>query len=106
MPAATLPGLWFGVSNQTDSDIVSYAWWETRPNIPPPFPGQRWFNLVPLGTGVAPGQERTLPVGEDGRPWYEPAPGALIVRAYLRDGRVLEATIHYAPPASAIWIVR
>lgn len=108
VPAGTtLPGWAFGVRNDTTSDIVAYAWWETRDNVPPPFPGQRWFNVVPLGDGVNPGEIRMLPQGNTDRPWYEPAFNTwIVVRAYLRDGRVIEGRIFYAPPTSAVWVVR
>lgn len=105
--ATTLAGWAFGVRNDTTSDIVAYAWWETRDNVPPPFPGQRWYNLVPLGDGVNPGETQMLPPGDTGRPWYEPAFDTwIVVRAYLRDGRVIEGRIFYAPPTSAVWVVR
>lgn len=104
--AATEPGPWFGVRNATGSDLVAYAWWETRANVPAPFPGGHWYNLVPLGEGVRPGEVRLLSVHEDGRPLYEPAFGPLDVVAYLRDGRVIAARILYAPTSSAVWIVR
>jgi len=104
--SSTLPGAWFGVSNQTTSDIVAYAWWETRDNVPPGMPGMRWYNLAPLGSGIAPGTTHLLTVGENGRPWYEPAVGLLAVRAYLRDGTIIDATILYVPTTSSVWVVR
>lgn len=105
-PGPMLPGPTFGVRNDTGEDLVAYAWWETRPNVPPPFPGQRWYNLAPLGRGVPPGGTSTLPLFEDGRPIYEPLVGMIVVRAYLRSGAVREAVVLHSPPTSAVWIVR
>ena len=102
---ATTAGPWFGVLNASTARILSFAWWETRPNYEGPYTEPHWFNIVPI-VGVAPGQVWTLTVGKDGRPWYEPAPGLLSVRAYLSDGRMVDATIEYAPEAAAVWIVR
>jgi hypothetical protein len=107
-PVATmLPGWALGVQNATTSDIVSYAWWEPRDNVPAPFPGGHWYNLVPLGDGVNPGETRTLPPGDTGRPFYEPEMGTwTLVRAYLRDGGVVEARVFYDPEVTAVWVVR
>lgn len=101
----TIPGLWFGINNATDSDIVAYAWWETRNDVPAGMPGNRWYNLVPIG-GVPPGQTHILVLGANGRPWYEPARGLLSVRAYLRDGRTIDAKINYEPDIQSVWLVK